>query len=110
MDSLSSVQYVWTLDHLIRAVIIEEPALGPVYILKEDVSNRFYHIGLRPIDAPNLGLIFTSDVSGEELVAILITLTMGHKNYPPILCTPTETVADPEMQPCAATSRLASTN
>ena len=38
-----------------------DPSLVPVYILKEDVSNRFYRIRLRPTGAPNLGIVFTPD-------------------------------------------------
>ena len=49
---------------------------------------------MRPTDAPNLGLVFTSDRSIENLVAIPLTLPMEWKNFTPILCTATETVVD----------------
>ena len=58
-------------------MVIADPALGPVYVLKEDISNGFYRIVLRPTDAPNMGLGFISDGSGEELVEIRITISMG---------------------------------
>ena len=48
-----------------------------------------------PTDVPNLGLVFPSDGSGEELVAIPLTLPMGWENSPPIFCMSTDTVADP---------------
>ena len=82
------------LYHLIREVVIADPALGLLYVLKEDVNNGLYCILLRPIDAPNLGLVFPSDRSGEERVAITLTLSMVSKNRPPILCRATDTVAD----------------
>ena len=88
------MQYGQALDHLIREIIISNPSLGPVHILKADVSDGFYRIGLQPTDSPNLGKVFPSKVEDEELVAIPITLYMGWKNLPPIFCTATETVAD----------------
>ena len=69
-------------------------SLGYNYLLKADVSDGFYRIGLRPTDAPKLGLIFPSGKGKEQIVAIPLTLPMGWKNSPPLFCTATETVAD----------------
>ena len=63
--------------------------MGPVDILKADVSDGFYLIGVRPEDAPKLGLIFPSDADEEPIVAIPLTLTMVWKNSPPLFCTAT---------------------
>ena len=71
-----------------------DPKLGPVHMIKADVSYGFYRIGLRPSDAAKLGLIFTSEAGEEYLVEIPLTLPMGWKNSPPIFCTVIETVAD----------------
>ena len=57
---LSAMQYGWALDRLIREIVYVDPALGYVYLLQADVSDGFYRIGLRPEDAPKLGLIFPS--------------------------------------------------
>ena len=57
---LSAIQYGRALDCLIREIVYADPALGCVYLLKADVSDRFYRIGLLPEDAPKLGLIFPS--------------------------------------------------
>ena len=57
---LSAMQYGRALDRLIREIVYADPALGYVYLLKADVSHGFYRIGLRPTDAPKLGLIFPS--------------------------------------------------
>ena len=51
------MQYGRSLEHLIREVVIADPDLGPVYVIKIYISNGFYHIALRPEDAPNLGLV-----------------------------------------------------
>ena len=94
ISTLYTIQYVQVLDRLIREVGIVEPALGPVYILKEDVSNGFYRIGMQPTDAPNTGLVFPADGIAEELVSIMLTLPMGWNKSPPIFCMATETVTD----------------
>ena len=88
------MQYGRSLDRLIREIVYADPALGYVYILKDDVSDGFYRIWLCPEDAPKLGLIFPSGKEEEPMVAIPLTLPMGWKNSPPLFCTATETVAD----------------
>ena len=88
------MQYGRTLDRVLREIVYADPALGPVYLIKMDVSDGFYRIGLRPEDAPKLGLLFPTENNGEQLVAIPLTLPMGWKNSPPIFCTATETIAD----------------
>ena len=57
------MKYGRALDRLILVIVYADPALGYVYMLKADVSDGFYRIGLRPEDAPKLGLIFPI---GEE--------------------------------------------
>ena len=59
---MSSIQYVRSLNRPIRDVVISDTSLGPIYVLKEDVSYRFYCIALQPEDAPKPGLAFTLDV------------------------------------------------
>ena len=82
------------LDRLIREVVIADPALGSVYVLKADISDGFYIIALRPGDAPNLGLFSPLADNVEDLVSILLTLPMGCKIPSPILCMAMETVSD----------------
>ena len=92
--ALYVIHYNQNLDHLIRESVIEYPALGPVYVLKEYVSDGFYQIALRPADVPKLGLVFPFDGQAEDMSEIHSTLPMGWKNSPPILCTSKETVID----------------
>ena len=54
------MQYGQALDRLLRGIVFADPALGYVYLLKADVSDGFYRIGLRPEDATKLGLIFSN--------------------------------------------------
>ena len=88
------MQYGRALDRLIREIVYVDPALGYVYMLEADVSDGFYRIGLRPEDAPKLGLIFTSGEEEEPMLAIPLTLPMRWKNSPPLFYTATETLVD----------------
>ena len=90
---LSEMQYGRALDRLLCDIVFADPALVPVYILKTDVSDGFYRIGVFPEDAPKLVLIFPSGANEEPMVAIPLMLPMGWKNSPPLFCTATETVA-----------------
>ena len=81
------MQYGRSLDRLIRGVVIADPALGPVHVLKVDVIGGFYHNGLCPTDAAKLGLVFPLEVEDKKLVAISLTLSMGWKNLPSTVCT-----------------------
>ena len=55
------MQYGRALDRLIGEVVIANPALGPVHVLKLDISDNFYRIGLRPTDDPKLGFFCQRD-------------------------------------------------
>ena len=74
---LSAMQYGRCLDRLLHEIVYADPKLGPVHMIKADVSDGFYWIGLRPSDAAKLGLVFPSEAGKEDLVAILLTLPMG---------------------------------
>ena len=80
---MSSIQYGCVLDRLLLEIFFADPALGPVYMLRTDVSYDFYCIWIHPEDAPKLGLIFHSISDEEPMVAGPLTLPMGWKNTPP---------------------------
>ena len=61
---MSAMKYGRSLERLIREVIIANPALGPMHVLKDNVNDGFYLIGLRPTDFTNLRLVFPSE--GED--------------------------------------------
>ena len=56
--ALFAMKYCQVLEQLIREVVIADPALGPVYILKADASDSFYPIGLCPTYANKLEIVF----------------------------------------------------
>ena len=58
ISALSAIQYGRDLDRLIREIVIADPTLGPVHVLKADASDDFYRISLRLMGDPKLGLVF----------------------------------------------------
>ena len=76
------MQYSNALYRLLRKIVFADPALGPVYMLKADVSDGFYRIRIRPEDAPKLGLISLSCIDEEPMMDIPLTFHMGG-NPPP---------------------------
>ena len=76
---LSAMQYGRALDRLIREIVYADPALGYVYLLKADVSDGFYRKGLRPIDAPKLGLVLPSGKEKSKLWLSLSPYLWGGK-------------------------------
>lgn len=89
-----AMQFGHALERLLREILFSNPAHGPVYIIKIDIADGFYRIGVRPEDVPKLGVVFPTLPGQEPLVAFPITLPMGWKNSPPLFCTATETGAD----------------
>ena len=88
------MQFGHALDRILREILMADPALGPVYLMKVDISDGFYRINLNIDDIPKLGVVFPTAPGQEPLVALLLVLPMGWKNSPPIFTTATETIAD----------------
>ena len=86
---LSAMPYSCTLDRMLCEIFVAYPSLGLVYMLKTDVLDGFYHIGVRPEEAPKLGLIFPSGADEDPMLSIPLTLNMGWKNSLPLFCTAT---------------------
>ena len=91
---LEAMQFGHALDRILRELILADPALGPVKLLKLDVSDGFYGVNLAVDDIPKLGVVFPTKPGEPELVAFPLVLPMGWKNSPPIFSAATETVAD----------------
>ena len=96
--AVESMQFGHALERFLRELLLANPALGPIYLAKTDVSDGFYRIDLAPSDVPKLGLLFPqvseSSDPDDQLVALPLVLPMGWKYSPPIFTTVTETVAD----------------
>lgn len=94
LAALESMQFGHALDRVLRHILLANPELGPVYLMKVDLSDGFYRVDLSIDDAPKLGVVFPTRPNEEPLVAIPLVLPMGWKNSPPIFSTVTETIAD----------------
>ena len=92
--ALESMQFGHALDRILREIILADPALGPVYLMKIDIADGFYRINLNINDIPKLGVVFPTLPGEEPLVALPLVLPMGWKNSPPAFSTATETSAD----------------
>ena len=89
-----SMQFGHALDRILREILLADPAHGPVYLIKIDISDGFYRIALNIDDIPKLGVVFPTLPGEEPLVAFPLVLPMGWSNSPPIFSTATETIAD----------------
>jgi hypothetical protein len=89
-----AMQFGHALDRYLRELILADPSLGPLYMLKLDISDGFYRIAVAPNDIPKLGVVFPNRPHQEKLVALPLVLPMGWKNSPPVFSAATETAAD----------------
>ena len=80
---MPAMKYGRSLERLIRQVVISNPALIPVHVLKAGVSDGFYRIGLSLTYAPKMGLVFPLEKEDDKLLAIPLTLPIGWKKSPP---------------------------
>jgi len=94
LAALESMQFGLALDRILREILLANPEFGPVNLMKVDLSDGFYRIGLNIGDIPKLGVVFPTEPGEEPLVAFPLVLPMGWRNSPPIFSTATETIAD----------------
>ena len=89
-----AMQFGHALERILREILLADPAQGPVYMIKVDISDGFYRINLRPADVPKLGVVFPTQPGAEPLVAFPLVLPMGWTHSPPFFSAATETAAD----------------
>ena len=58
LAALEAMQLGHGLYPILREVIIADPSLGPVKLLKVDLSDGFYRVNLNIDDIPKLGVVF----------------------------------------------------
>jgi hypothetical protein len=88
------MQFGHAFDRILREILLADPSLGPIYLIKLDISDGFYRIALNIDDIPKLGVAFPTLPGHEPLIAFPLVLPMGWTNSPPIFSTATETIAD----------------
>ena len=63
-------------------------------MMKVDIADGFYCVGLAPEDVPSLGVCLPPGPERKTLVVFPLVLPMGWVESPPHFCAVTETVAD----------------
>ena len=79
------MQFGYALERYLQEFLLANLAQSLLYILKLDISNRFYRIAITLNDIPKLGVIFLYRLYQEQLVALPLVLPMGWKIYPQFL-------------------------
>ena len=92
--SPDSMQFGHGLQRILQRIYDADPRHGPIYMMKVDIANGFYRVGLAPEDVPSLGVCFPPGPDGKTLVAFPLVLPMGCVESPSQFCAVTETVAD----------------
>jgi hypothetical protein len=88
------MQFRHALYQILCKILLSNPLLGLVYLIKLDISDGFYWIALNVDDIPKLGVAFPTAPGKDLLVAFPLVLPMGWRNSPPVFSTATETIAD----------------
>ena len=89
-----SMQFGHALQRILQRMYDADPRHGPIYMMKVDIADGFYRVGLTPADVPALGVCLPPGPDGKTLVAFPLVLPMGWVESPPHFCAVTETVAD----------------
>ena len=71
------MQFGHALDRILREILLADPTMGPIYLLKLDISDGFYRINLAIEDILRLGVVFPVADGEEPLVAFPLVLSMG---------------------------------
>ncbi len=94
LAAIEAMQFGHALDRILREILLANPCLGPIALMKLNISNGFYHIALNVNNVPKLGVAFPTPPRHEPLIAFPLVLPMGWKKNPPIFSTATKTIAD----------------
>jgi hypothetical protein len=88
------MQFGRALFRILQQIACSGPRLGPVYLSKIDIVDRFYRIAIHSDDIAKLAIVFPNRDGEEQLISLPLVLPMGCKQYPPLFTAATETVAD----------------
>ena len=64
-----AMQFGHALDCILREILLENSAYGPVLMSKYDISDSFYRVDLNVDDIPKLGVAFPTVSGAKPLVA-----------------------------------------
>ena len=71
------MQFGHALDQILRELILADPSLGPVKLLKLDITDGFYQVNLTIDDVPMLGVVFPTKPNEPQRVDFPLVLPMG---------------------------------
>ena len=89
-----AMQFGRTFQRILQQLTYADPAHGPTYLMKLDMSDGYYRVPMSGRGAQQLGVVLPILHSGEPLIAFPITLPMGWTDSPPYFCAFTETIVD----------------
>jgi hypothetical protein len=93
LTAMEAMQFGPSLKHIFQEILFTNPAHGPVQMIKLDISDGFYRIGLNIDDIPKLRVVVPMLPDDKPLIAFPLVLSMRWTNSPPIFSTATETIA-----------------
>ena len=88
------MQFGHALDRHLRKILLANSALGPLYLIKVNISNGLYRIAINTNYIPKLGAVFPTEKGQQPLIEIPLLLPMNWKNSPPIFTTAIKTTSD----------------
>jgi hypothetical protein len=91
---MEAMQFGWSLEQILHEILFANLAHGLVHMIKLDISDGFYLVGLNIDDIPKLGVVFPMLPGDKPLITFPLVLPMGWMNSPPVFLTATETIAD----------------
>ena len=95
----NAIQFGSCLAHFLQKRREADPADGPVYLSKWDISDAFHWCNLRPSDVGAFTYVIPALPSDPDiLICIDLVLPIGWVNSPDLFCSTSETVIDPSYQ------------
>ena len=73
------MQFGNALNHYLQEILLADPDIEALYLIKVEISNGFYRISLNINDTPKLGVLFPTEKGQQPLVAIPLLLPTGLK-------------------------------
>ena len=77
LTALDVMQFGHALEQILCKILLANPMLGPVHLMKLDISDGFYCIAVNINNIPKLVVIFPTEPGKFPLVAFLLVLPMG---------------------------------
>jgi hypothetical protein len=94
---VNAMQFGPAIHRILHRIAYANPAFGPLYLSKFDLSDGYYRVPLNPQAALELAVVLPplADKSkNAPLIGIPLVLPMGWKYSPPFFCAYTESATD----------------